>query len=416
MLTERENELLTNVNSGTPTGNLLRKYWHPLLPSIELSKGETRRVRLLGENLVLFRLDNGTLGIMEEQCPHRRASLAYGFLEEDGIRCAYHGWKFDVKGTCVDQPFEPKSSNFRDRVKQKAYNITDFCGLLWIYMGPEPAPLLPTFNLFKIKSGLRWIIYADVNANWLQLLENAHDGQHVYYLHGQMMKKRLGLDLQFSRRPESIDFVRYEWGIIPKRVYRDDYGIAVKEKGHPIVFPNLNYALPSPSGITCNFFIPLDNKKSRFLSIQFLPEKNGNELKQEKIPAVDVTPFVKGENEYFLDNVLGTDMMAWETQGEVLDRTKEHLGASDRGVAMIRQILKEEIKKVEEGNDPIAIQRDQIMEPEALNIANTLTDFSLHTKINGELQDRTFRAIKEGKIPEEVFGVAGRVRTINNVT
>ena len=412
MLTKEENDMLTCVGPGTPAGELLRKYWHPLIPSIQIGMGEAKRAKLLGEDLVVFRLEDGSVGVMDEHCPHRKASLAFGFVEEGGIRCAYHGWKFAPNGKCIDQPFEPEASHFRDRIKQKAYRIEDFCGMLWIYMGPEPAPLLPKYKLFNIRTGLRWIMYSDIKANWLQLVENMHDGQHVYYLHGEMMKRRLGIDTLFARRPASIEFVKYEWGIIPKRTFVGKDGEVVKERGHPIVFPNLNYALPSPSGITCNFFIPVDDTHSRFIALMFLPTDDHSEIEQELIPAVDGTPYVKTEKDYNMDNIHGTDLMAWETQGQILDRTQEHLGASDRGVAMYRLLLKREIEKVRRGLDPVGIHRENVTEVAALDIENTIIDYNHHKKINKKFQDIAFKAVEKGEIPTEIIGFGGKVYSV----
>ena len=143
MLTREANERLTRVGPGTPMGKLLRRYWHPVATVARTRRRAGPAVTLLGENLALFRCDSGELGLVAQRCPHRGASLAYGIPEDDGLRCPYHGWKFDGGGQCLEQPAEPADSTFKDRVQIPAYPVQELGGLIWAYLGPEPAPLLP---------------------------------------------------------------------------------------------------------------------------------------------------------------------------------------------------------------------------------------------------------------------------------
>src|SRR5256885_4134592 len=146
MLSREDNELLCRVGRDTPTGNLLRQYWIPALMSSELPErdGAPVRVRLLGENLIAFRTTSGKIGLIQNACPHRGASLFFGRNEESGLRCVYHGWKFDVEGACVDMPSEPAESNFRNKVRAQAYPGREWGGCIWVYMGPpELSPELP---------------------------------------------------------------------------------------------------------------------------------------------------------------------------------------------------------------------------------------------------------------------------------
>src|ERR1700733_2506479 len=142
MLTAEENERLTRVGPGTPTGNLLRRYWHPVAGAAEMAGRWTKRVRILGEDLVLFKDRTGKLGLIGEFCPHRRASLAYGIPTDDGIRCAYHGWKFAADGRCLEQPNEPEGSVFRDKINHPGYPVQELGGMVFAYLGPLPAPSL----------------------------------------------------------------------------------------------------------------------------------------------------------------------------------------------------------------------------------------------------------------------------------
>ena len=147
MITKEQNDRLTQVGPGTPMGELMRRYWHPIAGSIQLNgDNPTKEVRLLGEDLVLFRSAAGKLGLIEPSCAHRKANLSYGIPEPEGIRCAYHGWLYDVNGQCVDQPSEPEGSRFKEKVKLKAYPVQELGGLVFAYMGPEPIPLLPRWD------------------------------------------------------------------------------------------------------------------------------------------------------------------------------------------------------------------------------------------------------------------------------
>src|ERR671929_1223807 len=195
MLTKEENELLTRVGPGTPMGNLLRRYWHPVATSAQLKDEPVLAVTLLGENLALYRTDGGKLGLVSQRCPHRGASLAYGIPEEEGLRCPYHGWRFDQTGQCNQQPAEPTDSTFKDRIKIPAYPVQEMGGLIWAYLGPEPAPLLPRYDLFVRDDLEREIGITRLPCNWLQIMENSLDPVHLEYLHSVYMNyvlKRAG--------------------------------------------------------------------------------------------------------------------------------------------------------------------------------------------------------------------------------
>ena len=156
MLSREDNELLTRVGPGTPCGEVLRRYWMPVCPAAEITPDKPkRRVRILGENLVLFRDGKGRFGLLPEHCPHRHASLYFGFVEEDGLRCAYHGWKFDVAGTCLEQPFEPANSPLKAEACRRAYPVQQLAGILFAYLGPDPAPLLPHWETLVRTDGTR---------------------------------------------------------------------------------------------------------------------------------------------------------------------------------------------------------------------------------------------------------------------
>src|ERR1700678_1203143 len=156
MLTEEQNVLLTRVGPGTPMGALLSRYWMPAAGVREVETLSIKPLRLFGEDLVLYRDRNGTFGLVDRHCPHRRADLSYGFVEDCGLRCNYHGWRFDASGKCLEQPFEDVANpeaRYRDKVRITAYPVEAKAGLLWTHMGPAPAPLVPTWEPFTWKNG-----------------------------------------------------------------------------------------------------------------------------------------------------------------------------------------------------------------------------------------------------------------------
>ena len=149
MLTVEDNELLTRVGPGTPGGELMRRYWHPVAATQRLDEEWVLPVRILSEDLTLFRDRRGNTGLIGQRCPHRMMELQFGIPEEEGLRCGYHGWMFDTNGVCVETPLEPPDSTFKDKISVTAYPVQELGGLIWAYLGPEPAPLLPRWDLLK---------------------------------------------------------------------------------------------------------------------------------------------------------------------------------------------------------------------------------------------------------------------------
>lgn len=175
MLTREQQETLTRVGPGTAMGELLRRYWHPVTATSELRAGTALPVRVLGEDLALFRTAAGTLGLLDARCPHRGASLAYGVVDECSVRCAYHGWRFDPSGACVEIPSLRADEHLHARAGTRAYRAQELGGLVFAYLGPEPAPLLPRYDLFVWQGTLRDIGRALIPCNWLQIMENSVD-------------------------------------------------------------------------------------------------------------------------------------------------------------------------------------------------------------------------------------------------
>ncbi len=399
MLSAQENELLTRIGPGTPMGDLQRRYWHPVASVEEMRGRWTKRVRLLGEDLVLFKDRSGTFGLIAEACPHRRASLAYGVPTDDGIRCPYHGWKFDGTGRCTEQPNEPAGSNFKDKVATAGYPVQVLGELVFAYLGPQPVPVLPRWPGFVGNGLIRTIGWTHVPCNWLQIMENSLDPIHTEWLHGHMnefVREQRGVSRQFSRRHLKIDFAEFEFGIYKRRLLAgqtedsDDWKV-----GHPILFPNI-LALGSGGGDLWTMYsyqirIPIDDTATFQLTYTAYQPPAG-----VAVPAYltdhafhfDV-PIYDERGEYRLEILDIQDVMAWVSQGPIARRDLERIGTTDTGVILYRNMLKRELDKVAAGQDPLGVIRDDaradVVFPLERNKAHFLDGFEqlLRTTANG---------------------------------
>ena len=365
MLTAEQNERLTRVGPGTPMGELMRRYWHPIAASVELSDdAPTKEVRLLGEDLVLFRSAAGVVGLIEPSCAHRKANLSYGIPEPEGIRCAYHGWLYDVSGQCIDQPSEPEGSRFKDKVKLKAYKAEELGGLIFAYMGPEPAPLLPRYDML-VWPGTRSTRSYFLPCNWLQCHENSLDPLHFQWLHhyfgGYVMNQkkpaaerdawnaRVGIK---GADHKKIGFEITDYGVIKRRIVGDETeDDDFWRLGHPIFFPNILRI-----GVNMQFRVPVDDTHTLHFVLNWRALKEGQETN-------DVVPFETGivyddDGRLKRDHVVGQDMTAWVIQGPICDRTTERLGVTDVGIIMFRRMLEEQMNIVADGGDPLNTYRD----------------------------------------------------------
>ena len=361
MLTREENQLLTQVGRGTPCGELLRRYWHPVAAVGELNEEKPiRAVKILSEELVVYRDKKGGYGLVGEHCPHRLASLAYGRVDEEGIRCPYHGWKFDATGRCLEQPAEPPESTFKTRITHVAYPVVLLGGLLFAYLGPEPKPLLPRWDVLVWQNGKRWILKESIiECNWLQPMENSVDPSHLFWLHGDTAH----LAPRVKKYAEQHEYIQFEYGIKKRRTtlpYATGASSEVDE--HPLLFPTiLRHVAPTSDGKShrhnLQMRVPIDDHHTQVFRVNFVPSRN------EKAPPDNAVPFQfsrlkDGPRAYNLQMVSAQDSMAWETQGHVTDRTQEHLGTGDEGVIALRKLLREQIERVQQGFDPLGTIRD----------------------------------------------------------
>ena len=366
MITQEQNERFTRVGPGTPGGELLRRYWQPLCPAGELTAANPKkRIRILGENLLVFRDGSGRISCIEGHCPHRGAALYYGFLEEDGIRCCYHGWKFAPSGKCIDMPFEKGRDAFKERMSIKSYPVQKLGGLLFGYMGPDPAkaPLLPRWDVLVRVDGARNLrVFPDHHCNWLQIQENTADSTHTVFLHG-VMDQKLGTNHPFApyyRRPiDRLEWEFCEWGIDKTIYYGGD--VPDVEVRPPLIFPNI-LRIPNGPAEVMHWRVPIDDTHTRIFFASFLPSKDGTTMPEDADAPFEYLPEMKTpDGEYDLQSFFSQDQMAMESQGAIYDRSNEHLGASDRGIAMFRKQLDEQITRVEQGLDPnVAYIRDSV--------------------------------------------------------
>jgi 5,5'-dehydrodivanillate O-demethylase len=371
MLSKKENEKLTRIGPGTDAGELLRRYWHPIAVAAELNNESIKRLRILGEDLVLYRGAEGGYGLVAERCAHRGASLAYGRIEGCNIRCPYHGWLYGPDGKCVEQPAEPADSTYKNRVTQTAYPVQKVAGLLFTYMGPRSAPLLPNYDVFTRTDGTRRVVVLpQLNCNWLQPMENSVDPTHNHYLHSAGRGKPLHGD--GNAEIKKYEFEPFEYGIMKKRFASNGSGKLDVVNQHPLVFPNM---LRQHHGREhyLQYRVPVDDTHTLFFEIYFLEAKDALAVPDADDPPVDYAPSaMTDDGRYRMDRVWMQDYMAWETAGAIFERSREHLATADRGILIFRKMLKEEMAKVKRGKDPIGVIRDPARN--RMIAFNTITD------------------------------------------
>jgi 5,5'-dehydrodivanillate O-demethylase oxygenase subunit len=361
MLTREENELLTQVSRGTPCGELLRRYWHPVAAAAELTDNKPiKAVKILNEELVVYRDKAGRYGLVGEHCPHRLASLAFGRVDAEGIRCPYHGWKFDGSGKCLEQPAEPPEAGFKDRIKHVAYPVEYLGGLIYAYLGPAPAPLLPRWDVLVWEHGRRWIVKESIiECNWLQPMENSVDPSHLYWLHGDTERYVPSV----KTYAEKHEFTRFEFGIRKRRTTLPlATGGEPAVDDHPLLFPSvLRHVAPFNEGSghrhNLQIRVPVDDYHTQVFRVNFLPMESETSPADAPVPLRFVA-LKSGPREYKMNMIPAQDSMAWETQGARADRTQEHLGVGDEGVIELRKLLREQIERVQQGLDPIGLIRD----------------------------------------------------------
>ncbi|NQW21946.1 MAG: Rieske 2Fe-2S domain-containing protein [SAR202 cluster bacterium] len=379
MLTAEQNDRLTKVGPGTPMGELMRRYWIPIRPLAEIKEKDVMPVRVLGEDLVLFITKKGDLGLVGERCPHRLAMMKYGIPDEDGLRCCYHGWMFAPDGQCIDTPLESPTNKLKEQVKIGSYPVQEMGGLVWAYMGPQPVPLLPPWDLFVMPNAIRQIGISELDCNWLQCHENTGDPAHSVYLHGYMFKYMLEKqgkleertkDRQMSTLHSRIDMGR---GIESLYAHETQYGM---EKGinyskalgadndrqsrhSTVIFPFYTQT-GGPGQVRQEFQIrvPIDDTHTYHIAYGcYMAPGAVAAGEQESIPYYDI-PIYDEDGRPMWDFVLAQDAHAWVSQGDIYDRTAEQLGRTDLPIVFMRRQFEEQMLIVEDGGDPKNVFRD----------------------------------------------------------
>lgn len=357
MLSKTKNEQLTRVGPGTAMGDVLRRHWHPIATVDEMDRTAIKPVRLMGEDLVLFKDLSGKYGLTDRHCAHRRADLSYGFVEQQGSRCNYHGWQFDVDGACVAAPFEDKTdpqNRVRRNARIKAYPVRPKAGLLWAYLGPMPAPELPDWEPFHWSNGFAQAVFCEVPCNWLQTQENSIDPVHFEWMHNNWSRRLRGQGGQYAPTHLRLGFEEFEHGLIYKRVSEDtDENHPMWTIGRVCLWPNGFYL-----GDHFEWRVPVDDENTLNVSWFFARvPREAEPFVQQCIPTW-TSPVKDERGQWICSHFINQDVVAWIGQGRIADRTQETLGASDRGIAMMRRQLFDDIEAVQAGRDPKGVIRD----------------------------------------------------------
>lgn len=367
MFSREDNELITRVGPGTPLGNLFRRYWVPALLSEELPEPDCPpvRVRLLGEELVAFRDSKGRVGLLDEYCAHRRVSLFFGRNEECGLRCVYHGWKYDIEGTVLETPSEPPGSDLKQKVRQTAYPCKEAAGIVFTYMGAkEKMPLLPNYDWLTVPSTHVKALKYRLECNYLQCLEGDCDPGHLTFLHRgnpgisssydvvplayNIEQTRFGLKNTVTKRlPSGKEFIRITNFVLPF--------IACVEIGYPDGYQVI-YQTAADDHHTNRYNLrfrktePVSQEEMRKLREEIRPDylllqnkHNNYLLDREKQQKVNFTG---------LDGFVTQDACMTESMGPIIDRTKERLGVVDSYIVAMRIYLLKTVRAFQNGVEP----------------------------------------------------------------
>ncbi len=399
MLSREENELISRTGSGTAMGELFRRFWMPALLTSELPEPESVpvRVRLLSEDLVAFRDSNGRVGLLGAHCPHRGASLFFGRNEEAGLRCVYHGWKYDITGQCVDMPSEPPESTFKDRIRTISYPCVERAGVVWTYMGPadlQPAP--PDFEWARVPESHVVVNKAIASCNYLQAMEGNFDSSHISFLHRRLIDfkqtglpngaghaARLGYTFNVRDRAPQYTVVETDYGLMlgARRNAGDDgYYWRISQWLMP-VFDMIGHD-PGAMPMSAHAAVPMDDEHVWFWAIRWEGDRplteaerieySGEEARVPVLPG-GFWPRANASNDYLIDRMaqrtesmtgipgIGTqDLAMTESMGAIVDRTQEHLASSDAAIIRVRQALLDAARDLQRGVEPAPAQRPEV--------------------------------------------------------
>ncbi|NDA46251.1 MAG: phthalate 4,5-dioxygenase [Alphaproteobacteria bacterium] len=381
MLSQAQSDLLTRTGPGTPGGRFMRSYWQPIAASQEMPiGGDPLPIRILSEDLVLFRDDKDRLGLIERNCPHRGTDLSYGRVEDGGLRCLYHGWVFDIHGKCIEQPGERRP--FCDKVPMVSYPVQEKGGAIWAYMGEGEPPLIPDYEFLIAPEPNRWTYRSIQMCNWLQGLESSIDPLHTTYLHRLPLGQksiRSGNDVRGLRGSEP-PYVSSEATNFGRRIY----ALHESEGGKKYLRVN-NFAFPCaamPStgtggkGYQGRFYVPIDDYSHCTFEFIYRHNEPLDKPALLKFREANVGPdkrYIRREENRYLqdreelksnrsfsgmgDYFPAHDAFAIETQGSIRNRMKENLGASDVVITAITRMLLNGVQDVQDGKDAPGLVR-----------------------------------------------------------
>ena len=387
MLSIEDNERLVRVGLGKPAGAMFRRYWQPAFLADELpdNDGAPLRVRLLGEDLIAFRDTLGRVGLVDAYCPHRRAPLFFGRNEDCGLRCVYHGWKFDVEGVCVDMPSEPADSSFKDKVRLASYPTVERGGLVWAYLGPKdrmPAP--PDYEWLRAPASHRFVSKVMEHCNYLQGLEGGLDSSHSSFLHNNRLGDRSHLrnrdgaprievettdcgflSIATRRVDDEKNYVRTYHYILPSHQIRSGVVSRTGERlDVPMFHGHIWVPIDDENSWVYNWHCAYDRGVPFTAAVAEGYEAKDGRAKEDFIPGTFELKQNKA-NDYLIDRqvqktqtytgikgVNTQDFALQEGMGPIVDRSKEHLGTSDKGVIAMRRLLLEAVAVVERGGVP----------------------------------------------------------------
>ena len=365
---QEPNRLLTEVGPGSGLGELMRRYWHPVAAAHEVTT-TPRKLRVLGEDLVLFRDGQGRPGLLYPRCMHRGTTLYYGKVEDAGIRCCYHGWLFDVEGNCLDQPCEPKGGLRRERARQPWYPVQEQYGLVFAYLGPpEKQPVLPRYDILEDLAPGERLAHAIggrgatgdssldvVPYSWLHMCDNIMDPYHVYVLHSTFTETQFHPD--FAVMPKRVEFFQAEHGVFYSAVREMPDG-RTYDRVSSYLLPNImsvppTFDLKESRSIMISWVVPVDDASY----FQVIVER----CRTSRFDAPRRDPRGKswGERSAAERRAWPDDYEAQEGQGAISLHSEEHLVSSDRGIALQRRLLTQQIERVRAGEDPLGVAFDR---------------------------------------------------------
>lgn len=382
MISQEQNDLMTRVGKNTPAGKLLRKYWQPIALIEELEeKKPIRAVRLMGQDFVLFRDENNNLGLLDRDCPHRGADLAFGRLEDGGIRCPFHGWLFDTKGTCLETPAEPTGSKLCTRIKQVSYPVVERSGIIFAYIGEGEPPAFPEFDCFVAPDTHTFAFKGLFECNWLQALEVGIDPAHASFLHRFFEDEDVSESYGKQFRGASADSdvaitqVLREHDCPEIKIESTDYGMRLitlrtlaEDQTHVrvtnVVFPQA-FVIPMSAEMTISqWHVPVDDENCYWYAIftSFTEPVDKQEMRNQRLQSCELPDYISRRNKrnnygFSVDEQLTKtytgmgqdinvhDQWAVESQGPIQNRTREHLGTTDKGIIAFRRLL---VKSIED--------------------------------------------------------------------